>query len=124
MVKMLADESFYLYCSHIIANQFTEVPHSEDGQHPVRTSVMGLSQTSRSLASQQDGDSDMETNDAYGDTMIDIGLIMQQDEAYMNEYTTGELLNEHQSSNPACNKVTMLMTDNAAYYNMSQVTEV
>ena len=130
MIKMLvsSNESFYLYyCSHIIANQFTEAPHSEDNQHPVRSSVAGLSQTGHGLdttASQQDGDSDMETNDAYGDTMIDIGLIMRQDEAYMNEYTTGELLNERQSSNLACNKVTMLMTDNAAYYNMSQVTEV
>ena len=80
-------------------------------------------------------DSDLCTNDAYGGSMIDIGLIMLQDETYTNEYSrtshgnSGVALNECQtgsdSAKHSSGKVTVMMTDNAAYYtNLSQVTDV
>ena len=82
-------------------------------------------------------DSDLCTNDAYGGSMIDIGLVMLQDETYTNEYSrtshmhgnSGVELNECQTGSDSAKhgsgKVTVMMTDNAAYYtNLSQVTDV
>ena len=80
-------------------------------------------------------DSDLCTNDAYGGSMIDIGLVMLQDETYTNEYlrtshgSSGVALNEGQTGSDSAKhsggKVTVMMTDNAAYYtNLSQVTDV
>ena len=82
-------------------------------------------------------DSDLCTNDAYGSSMIDIGLVMLQDEMYTNEYSRtshmhgngGVALNECQTGSDSAKhgsgKVMVMMTDNAAYYtNLSQVTDV
>ena len=88
---------------------------------------------------EEDSASDLCTNDAYGGSMIDIGLVMPQDEMYTNEYSRtshnimhgngGVALNECQtgsdSAKHSSGKVTVMMTDNAAYYtNLSQVTDV
>ena len=83
-------------------------------------------------ASLHEGDSDLDTNDAYGGTIFDIGLVVLQDETYTNEHTTSShnniALNECQTDSGArigSKVTTMMMTDNAAYYtNLSQVTEV
>ena len=103
----------------------------------MRTPEAGLSpadhaSTIGDIGSVHEGDSDLDTNDAYGGTMFDIGLAMLQDETYTNEYTTATsddiTPNQRQNSNARLtdsSKVTLMMTDNAAYYtNMSQVTEV
>jgi hypothetical protein len=84
-----------------------------------------------------EGDSDLCTNDAYGGSMIDIGLVMWQDETCTNEYSRTNhnhsggrvvALNECQTdsgSTKHSGKVTVMMTDNAAYYiRLSQVTDV
>ena len=129
----------YTSYSHIIANQFTDSPYSEVtvNQCPARTPEVGLSRLDHhddltiDATSLHEGESDLDTNDAYGGTMFDIGLVVLQDETYTNEHTTSShnsiALNECQTDSDARvrSKVTMMMTDNAAYYtNLSQVTEI
>lgn len=147
---MRLQSSCAYHYSHIIANQFTNPPYSEvNRSYPARAAAIadqvvmgpGYSRLDHhhspiDTASQHhEADSDLCTNDAYGGSMTDIGLVMIQDEMYTNEHSRsshsndGVALNECQtdsdSTNHGSGKVTVMMTDNAAYYiNLSQVTDV
>ena len=102
--------------------------HHRDNDNPTIEPVL--------LQELEERDSDLDTNDAYGGTMFDIGLVMPSDldETYTNEHTTShDAIRNLKEDHPQCtdsdtrhgSKVTVMMMDNAAYYiNLSQVTEV
>lgn len=93
-------------CSHVIENRFTEDPPR--GESVLRTSVANLSQVT---TSDQQDDSDLDSNDAYGDAVIDVGMYILQE---TNTSTSD-------NSRP---KVTIAMKDNAAYSSNPSISEV